>query len=218
MKKWILIAAISSTFATRMSLNITQTENDRHKKCTNWVNLYGDDLYAWACYKIGDTEEAKDMVQETFLAAFKGLDSFKEGSSPKTWLFSILNHKVTDHYRAKAKNLIESRDISSDPVLTVTDALFNQNGHWVNTTVSNWQNEAGNLLDDQGFNNTMKVCLNDLPENWRSAITSKYLLEQDGKDVCVELGISKANYWQILHRAKLLLKECLEIHWFNKQR
>lgn len=202
-----------------MSQQVSQNPITKHQLCTEWVALYSDELYSWACYKINDSEASKDLVQDTFLAAFKGLDSFKDDSNPKTWLFSILNNKVIDHYRAKGKSIIECRDTNTDPVVAATNALFDGSGNWDSRPVNNWQAEAEtNLLDDHKFNATMTTCLNDLPENWRAAVVAKYLLAKDGGEVCTELGISKANYWQILHRAKLLLKECLEIHWFNKQR
>ncbi|MCK5276978.1 MAG: RNA polymerase subunit sigma, partial [Cyclobacteriaceae bacterium] len=48
-----------------------------------------------------------------------------------------------------------------------------------------------------------------------SAIHLKYLEEKDGKEICQELGITSSNYWQILHRAKLQLRICIEENWFK---
>jgi RNA polymerase sigma-70 factor (ECF subfamily) len=67
-----------------------------------WVENYTSDLYAWARYKLSDEELAKDLVQDTFMAAAEKTSSFKGESSPKTYLFSILNHKIIDHYRKKS--------------------------------------------------------------------------------------------------------------------
>jgi len=66
-----------------------------------WVNQHTDALYSWAFHKVSDSELAKDLVQDTFLAAAEKMENFKGDSSPKTWLFSILNHKIIDHYRKK---------------------------------------------------------------------------------------------------------------------
>ncbi len=63
---------------------------------SDWVKQYSDDLYNWAYYKISKKELAEDLVQETFFSALKSIHNFKENSSAKTWLFSILNNKITE--------------------------------------------------------------------------------------------------------------------------
>ncbi|MBK8710958.1 MAG: hypothetical protein IPL97_03585 [Niastella sp.] len=44
----------------------------------------------------------------------------------------------------------------------------------------------------------------------------KYLDNQDADEICNELEITKSNFWQIIHRAKLQLRNCLEFKWFKK--
>ena len=65
-----------------------------HSIIQKWVAVYSDDLYRWALHKTSDKETVQDLVQETFLAAFKSLDKFQGKSQPKTWLFSIMNNKI----------------------------------------------------------------------------------------------------------------------------
>ncbi len=66
-----------------------------------WINTYTDELLSWAMHKISDSESAKDIVQDTFLAVAKNHNQFKKESNPKTWIFSILNNKISDYYRKK---------------------------------------------------------------------------------------------------------------------
>jgi DNA-directed RNA polymerase specialized sigma24 family protein len=73
----------------------------------------------------------------------------------------------------------------------------------------------GHLLDNTEFIDVLTFCLNKLPDNWSSAIHLKYLEEKDGHKICQELGISSSNYWQILHRAKLQSRVCLEKNWIK---
>ena len=88
------------------SPDVNPMEKPNPKNLTGWVNSYTNDLYSWAFHKVSDVELAKDLVQDTFLAAAEKIDGFKGESSPKTWLFSILNHKIVDVYRKKAKQPI----------------------------------------------------------------------------------------------------------------
>jgi RNA polymerase sigma-70 factor (ECF subfamily) len=59
----------------------------------------------------------------------------------------------------------------------------------------------------------MMSCLNELPEKWNLALTYKYLTNKKTEEICQELNLATTNYWQIVHRAKLLLKKSVESKW-----
>ena len=176
-----------------------------------WLNEYGDTLYSWAYYKTHDKETAEDLVQETFLAAFNSYDSYNAESSAKTWLFAILNNKIVDYYRKKAReeNLF-SRE--NNAWINASDNLFDEKDHWKK---GEYATGSDNWLDNPEFNAILANCLKKLPENWNIVIQAKYLLEKDSAETCKELGISSSNYWQVTHRAKLLLKKCIELNWIR---
>lgn len=176
------------------------------KQITDWVNAYTGDLLRWALTKTSDQELARDLVQETFLAAVQSLDHFKGQSNPKTWLLSILNHKIADHYRKKT------------PVRMPDDQAFSQyfdsHGSWLDSARPHpWNSDEEHLLDNEEFNQVLQRCLDALPEGWSLSIKLKYLSEKKGEEICQELGLSTTNYWQIIHRAKLQLRECIENNW-----
>lgn len=172
-----------------------------------WVNKYSGEMYSWALFKVSDSELAKDLVQDAFLAAAEKISSFKGDSSPKTWLFSILNYKIVDYYRAKLKM----------PFTTGSDSLsafFDENGEWRPEKRPNaWHEDDKSLLDDENFILILKKCMDLLPDNWNSCVKLKYLLGKSGADICEQMNISKNNYWQIIHRAKLQLRQCIESKW-----
>lgn len=64
-----------------------------------WIDDYSKNLLDRACYLLSDKEDAKDVVQEVFLSAYKNKDSFQGKSSPLTWLMGILHHKIADIYK-----------------------------------------------------------------------------------------------------------------------
>ena len=56
------------------------------------------------CYRIvGSTQDAEDLVQETLLAAWRGLDGFAEQASVRTWLYRIATNRSLDALRASAR-------------------------------------------------------------------------------------------------------------------
>lgn len=188
-----------------------ETEH-KTQQFTTWVNDFTDDLMSWAYHKTSSKETAEDLVQETFLSAYNSFDNFKNDSSPKTWLLSILNHKIIDFYRKKSKSLsIVDNNQENEANKRVND-LFDENDNWKNPKEHSFEAEE-HLLDNADFNSTLEKCMENLPEKWRIAIHSKYLTDVSAEDVCKQLEISIANYWQIIHRAKLHLKNCIDKNW-----
>jgi len=189
--------------------NVMDTTNPTATiKC--WVESYSDNLFSWALHKTSSKETAEDLVQETFLAAVQSFARFKGDSNPKTWLFSILNNKINDYYRSSYRK----PTVSDSSIL---EQLFDINDKWkVEERPKVWDVESGDLLDDDDFQQALHFCLKQLPGNWFSAIQLKFMEEKNGEIICQELGITNTNFWQILHRAKLQLRKCLEVNWFNK--
>lgn len=183
-----------------------------HDTLRQWVLDYTGEMRSWAVYRVNDAALAEDLVQETFLAAFRAYASFQHRSSAKTWLFSILNRKIYDHYRSIYRDAAAAE--KEEKVLLTT--LFDD-GHWRDETApKTWEadGEATNLLDDAEFQQILAECMARLPQKWRVAMESKYLTDKDSPAICQELAISTTNFWQMLHRAKLQLRQCLERNWF----
>jgi len=173
------------------------------------VEKYTGDLYSWALHKVSNAEIAKDLVQDTFLAAAEKIDTFKGNSSPKTWLFAILNNKITDHYRKKVNQTVNIDH-------QFFSRFFDEEGTWNKEKLpADWQEDEQHLLDDTNFQKLLDECLEELPDTWNTAIKLKYLLSKKGREICQELGISPSNYWQIIHRAKLQLRDCIETNWIT---
>lgn len=174
----------------------------------NWVSEHYDSLYSWAFYKSSDKETAENLVQETFLAAYQNYEKFEKRSEPKTFLFSILKNKIADHFRKAFRNN-ESKIVS-------TNNFFDENGDWLlEQRPQHWEHEE-HLLDNSDFQKILNDCLGKLPKQWNSSIILKFIEEKESEEICQELAISTTNFWQIIHRAKLQLRKCIELNWFKK--
>lgn len=166
------------------------------------VEEHSDYLLSFAMSKLQDLELAKDLVQDTFVSAITKLDTFEQRSNIRTWLTSILNRKIIDHWR-KAETRY------TDPV----SSFFKQDSgprHWILDKGKN--NSVASIVEEITIEETameLHSCIELLPEKWRGVITSKYLDEKVSDDICKELEITPSNLWVIIHRAKLLLRDCL---------
>lgn len=179
---------------------------------SQWVKEYSRELMSWAVYKTSSKEIAEDLVQETFFSAIKQFESFEGRSQPKTWLLTILNNKIKEHYRKKGKLLFQHPSSQEVAAHRLTDDMFDEKESWsLNEVPKNWDEQ--NPLDNPEFNEMLERCIGHLPEKWRLAIIMKYRSDLDASQICQDLELSISNYWQIIHRAKLMLKKCVDTNW-----
>ena len=178
-------------------------------EATQWVRLYSGDMLRWALLRVKVRATAEDLVQETFLAACQRWPSFQGKSEVKTWLYGILRNKIADFYRKEYRLPVSG---------TLENLYFDETGNWApNQIPQDWHlNEDENMLDNDAFRSVFEACKSKLPTTWHQSLHLKYMMEREGSEICQEMGISPTNYWQMLHRAKLQLRKCLEINWFRK--
>jgi RNA polymerase sigma-70 factor (TIGR02943 family) len=187
------------------------SHSDSHGAISSWLVKYGDEMYSWAHYKTSSKETAEDLVQETMISAYKSFDKFNPDTNPKTWLFTILNNKIIDYYRAS--NTKKSFNESELLGRFSEDDNFSNDGHFTKVQEPLWGNTEQSLLDNEEFNAVLASCIDKLPTNWKIVIISKYVHNKKGSLICKELGITSSNLWQMAHRAKLQLKSCLDLNW-----
>jgi RNA polymerase sigma-70 factor (ECF subfamily) len=61
----------------------------------------------------------------------------------------------------------------------------------------------------------MRMCLDKLPPRVAQVFMMREMDGAKSKEICGDLNISESNLWVILHRARMALRECLEINWFG---
>ena len=95
-------------------------------------------------------------------------------------------------------------------------SFFNEGGDWkLEKRPKHWHDDEKHLLDDVDFQKTLKKCLEALPDKWNACVKLKFLMNKNGDEICQELDITPTNFWQMMHRAKLNLRDCVEENWFN---
>jgi RNA polymerase sigma-70 factor (ECF subfamily) len=179
-----------------------------------WVDDHGDYLFRFALSRLRDRVVAEDLVQETFLAAFKGRERFKGASSERTWLVSILKRKLVDHMRRKGREQTMSDLATSERWV---EALFDERGSWKKKR-SKWGADPESAFEKAEFWSIFAACMRKLPERLANAFMLRELEQLDTQEVCKVLEISANNLWVMLHRARLGLCHCLEVNWFGSKK
>jgi len=172
-------------------------------------------LLRYALLQLRDQGAAEDAVQDTLLAALQGAARFSGKSSLKTWLTGILKHKIIDQMRRQSREqpLVSGDDEGSES--EAVDALFLEDGHW-RQPPSNW-GDPDKALENKAFIEVFEQCAKNMPAKTARAFMMREVMELSTDEICKELEISTTNCWVMLHRARLSLRECLELKWFGKQ-
>jgi len=175
-----------------------------------WVDRYADYLYSYALARLDNEEQARDLVQETFLAALEKLDQFRGGSTERTWLTAILKYKVIDVYRKKSSGL-RAEQIDHAPEVEFFEA---ENGHWKEAYAPQALGvENEDPLAHKELATILQKCLQKLPVLWHSIFSMKHMDEMATETICQEMKVTQSNFWVIIHRAKLNLRACIQKAW-----
>ena len=160
-----------------------------------------------------DAAAAEDAVQETLLAALTGEANFAGRSNLRTWLTGILKHKIVDTIRRQSRERPAAAPDAEGPAAEF-DALFDETGHWAEPP-DPWEQPEGALAQKQ-FLAALEQCLRALPERTAQAFMMREHLGLDTGEICKELGITPTHCWVMLYRARMALRRCLEMNWFEK--
>jgi RNA polymerase sigma-70 factor (ECF subfamily) len=171
-------------------------------------------LLRFARLQLRNDEWAEDAVSETLLAALSKPQSFGNRSQLKTWLVGILKHKVIDLIRSNAR-MVAVPDTRGEEDGDELDRLsFQADGHFTEQP-NDWGNPDQTLQQVQFFQ-VLDACLERLPPALGRLFLMREWLELSSQEVCKELSLTPTNLYVQLHRARLRLQECLNIHWFGK--
>jgi len=178
-----------------------------------WVDRYGDLMYRYTLVRVKDQGAAEEIVQVTFFAALQATHSYQGRSSEKSWLFGILKHKILDHFREIKKN----RPFDLSPEDDQGPSEYDSAGHWKKIP-QNWRLDPEKSAENQELTEKLMFCLDGLSDKFRRIFVLKEIDGVSTDQICNEFNIKPTNLWVILHRARNQLKNCLEIHWFDKQK
>ena len=171
-------------------------------------------LLKFARLQLRNETWAEDAVSETMLAALGRPQAFAGQSQLRTWLVGILKHKVIDILRTHKREvaLADSDDERADPL---DEIAFKTDGHF-HERPADWGDPYQDLQNRQ-FMSILDACVNQLPASQGRLFLMREWLELSSEEICKELQLSPTHMYVQLHRARLRLRECLQLHWFATQ-
>lgn len=183
-----------------------------------WLETHGDYLYRYALSRLRDESLAEDLVQETLLAALKARHGFDGRAAERTWLTGILKHKIIDQLRRQYREV----PLEYEPAANHEDGdsgqedFFTSNGRWTSPPGA-WGDPA-KAMENALFWEALARCVERLPARQQQLFVLREVHETSNEAICKELEISPTNAGVLLYRARMSLRQCLELNWFGQPR
>jgi len=169
-------------------------------------------LIRFARLQLRNDEWAEDAVSDTIMAVLEKPQAFQQQSSLKTYVTGILKHKIIDQLRAKRREIqIDPLEGESDD--DAFDSLFQADGHW-HSPPRDWGDPHA-ACERREFFDVLQACIDHLPAKIGRIFMMREWLELETEEICKELAISSSNCWVMLYRARMRLRECLDLNWFD---
>jgi RNA polymerase sigma-70 factor, ECF subfamily len=162
---------------------------------------YAPALYAAARRMTRNSSDAEDLVQETYLRAYRGFGSFTEGTNLKAWLFRILTNSYINTYRAKQRRPLES-DLGEIEDLYLYNKLSSADA-------STFSRSAEDELMDMFTETEVKQALEALPDNFRMPVLLADVEGFSYKEIAEILDIPIGTVMSRLHRGRKAMQKQL---------
>lgn len=172
--------------------------------CAECIEHYAPGVYRLALRLTHNEVDAEDVVQETFLNAFKNIDNFEGRSGIATWLYRIAYNIVLMRQRDKSATLSIEGEVCEDAGTTVPEQLFD----WCCLPEKDFQTEE--------VRTTLEQAIRRLPETLRAVFLLRELEGLSTQEVAESLQISTDVVKQRLHRARLWLREHLSAYFVER--
>jgi RNA polymerase sigma-70 factor (ECF subfamily) len=175
----------------------------------DWVETHGDYLFNFAIGQVRDASVAEDLVQDTFLAAFRARERFTGQSTERTWLVGILRHKICDHLRRTCRE----RTVRAEaPSSHGDNEAWEDAVMWLHDVAAECA-QPSRRLELAEFRANLETALGKLPPRVAQVFQLYEIEERSNREVCQRLDISESNLWVMLHRARKQLREHLDGWW-----
>jgi RNA polymerase sigma-70 factor (ECF subfamily) len=162
-----------------------KSESGRHARFDRLAGAYAPDLYRYAMWLCGNDALAKDLVQETFLRAWRALDSLKDGAAAKSWLITILRREYARSFERKVPPITDLDSIEAPA-------------------------DRGPQPEERLEVEQLRRGILELAPKYREPLMLQVVLGLSCEEIAAELDVSKSAVMTQLFRAREQLKQKLQ--------
>ena len=181
-------------------VTVKETAAERTSRFERDAMAHIDQIYSGALRMTKNPADAEDLVQETYIKAYRAFDQYEDGTNLKAWLFRILTNTYINMYR---KN---QRGLTIDPTDTIEDWQMARAARHTSGGLRSAEAEALDLLPNDAISQALK----SIPLEFSQAV---YLADVDGfsyKEIADIMDTPVGTVMSRLHRGRKMLRDLLE--------
>lgn len=167
------------------------------------VRAYSPRLLAVGRRMLGNDEDARDVLQDAMLSAYRSIDRFEAQAKVSTWLHRIVVNAALMKLRTRRRRPEESLD----PLLPT----FRDDGHY-REEIGGWVEPSDRAIERDETRRLVREAIRNLPETYREVVVLRDIEEQDTASTARALGITPNAVKIRLHRARQALRTQLDQH------
>lgn len=168
---------------------------DTHHDFQREMLPHMDVIYGYALYLTGKRDDANDLLQETYLKAYRFFSKFEPGTNAKAWLYRIMRNTYINQYRKvkRSPEVVEYDEQISPSRMIPRD--------------SDEGNEAGDREISEIFDDDISSAITSLPEKFKSVIVLRDVQNLPYEEIAEALEVPIGTVRSRLHRARTILYE-----------
>jgi len=157
-----------------------------HDKFRRLIEPLFDKMYASAYRLTGSKDDAEDLLQDTFLKAYRSIEKFEEGTNPGAWTYTIMRNTFLNDIRSK-----KSRET----------LLFDE-GAAERLADTSEPDRSGEKMDEE-----LQAVLNSLPDDMREALVAREINGLSYQEIADNMKLPIGTVKSRINRARESLKE-----------
>ncbi|MBF0634214.1 MAG: sigma-70 family RNA polymerase sigma factor [Nitrospinae bacterium] len=156
-----------------------------HDKFRRLMEPLFDKMYASAYRLTGSRDDAEDLVQETFLKAYRSIDRFEEGTNPGAWVYMIMRNTFLNNIRSK-----KGREV----------LLFDEE------MAERLADTSESYVSDEKMDEELQAVLNSLPPDMKEALVAREVNGLSYQEIADSMGLPIGTVKSRINRAREALK------------
>ncbi|HXG38688.1 MAG TPA: sigma-70 family RNA polymerase sigma factor [Bacteroidota bacterium] len=198
MLNWIISGSLIALAAPVVGLAaVSRATQKKHREFEEEAIPHMDVLYNFALRTTGNEDDARDLLQETYLKAYRFWDKYEKGTNIRAWLFRIMKNSYINRYRKETK---EPATVDYDDVENFYNSIRAES-----TDPNDLQEKLfGNLLGDE-----VSKALASLPDDFRTVVILCDIEGMMYEEIAQFLDIPIGTVRSRLHRGRKLLQQRL---------
>lgn len=191
---------------------LVQRANDGDRLAfTTLVRRHQRQLYRLALRMLGNDAEAEEVLQETFLHAYRKLPEFRGESAFNSWVYRIAANACLMRLRRRRRS--PETLAAEAPTLDLPGPQFSPDGSYVNPLRSDWSLRADDAMHAQQVGTAIRNAVANLSEEYRAVFLLKDVDGLSNEEIADALELTVPAVKSRLHRARLALREALQDHF-----